>query len=137
MNILLTGGAGYIGSHTAVELIDAGHSVIIVDSLVNSSLKAIDRVQQITGNELDFYQVDLRDKPKLQEVFNGHKNSSTTAWTSSSDSGCCVIEHALINNALTTTSKGHQRVGRVDPRVLPGLERITRPPHPVTVAAGL
>ena len=73
MNILLTGGAGYIGSHTAVELINAGHSVIIVDSLVNSSLKAIDRVQQITGNELDFYQVDLRDKPRLQEVFSGHK----------------------------------------------------------------
>lgn len=70
MNILLTGGAGYIGSHTAVELLNAGHSIVIVDNLSNSSIEAVRRVEKITGKEIPFYEVDVCDKIKLAEIFN-------------------------------------------------------------------
>ena len=70
MKILLTGGAGYIGSHTTVELIQAGHSVVVVDNLSNSSEDVIKRVERITGTEIPFYKLDLRDD--LSTVFNGH-----------------------------------------------------------------
>ncbi len=69
MKILVTGGAGYIGSHTCVKLMEAGHSVVVVDNLYNSSPKALDRVKQITGKELTFYQGDIRDGAFLDSVF--------------------------------------------------------------------
>jgi UDP-glucose 4-epimerase len=72
MNILLTGGAGYIGTHTAIELINAGHSVIVVDNLVNSSAEALRRVEQITGQSIDFYPFDIRDAESLNAVFEEH-----------------------------------------------------------------
>ena len=61
MAILVTGGAGFIGSHTCVELLNAGYDVVIVDNLYNASEKAVDRVKEITGKDLKFYQVDIRD----------------------------------------------------------------------------
>ena len=64
MAILVTGGAGYIGSHTCVELLNAGYDVVVADNLYNSSKKAVDRVEQITWKELKFYEVDLLDQPK-------------------------------------------------------------------------
>jgi len=67
--ILITGGAGYIGSHTCVELLNAGHDLVVVDNLSNSKLEALARVQRITGRELAFHQVDVRDKKALLEVF--------------------------------------------------------------------
>ncbi|WP_290459936.1 UDP-glucose 4-epimerase GalE, partial [Faecalibaculum rodentium] len=70
MKILVTGGAGYIGSHTAVELLNSGHEVIVADNLSNSSEKALDRVKEITGKDLRFYNVDLRDKDALQDLFD-------------------------------------------------------------------
>lgn len=69
MNILVTGGAGYIGSHTVIELIKAGHDVVIVDNLVNSSRISIKRVEEITGKKLPFYEVDIRDRNGLEKVF--------------------------------------------------------------------
>ena len=56
MSILVTGGAGFIGSHTCVELLNAGYDVVIVDNLYNASEKAVDRVKEITGKDLKFYQ---------------------------------------------------------------------------------
>ena len=70
MKILLTGGAGYIGSHTTVELIKAGHSVVVIDNLSNSSEDVIKRVEQITNAEIPFYKLDLRDN--LSSVFSEH-----------------------------------------------------------------
>jgi UDP-glucose 4-epimerase len=67
--ILLTGGAGYIGSHTCVALLDAGYSVVIVDDLSNSSRAAVERVRELTLGELSFYRLDLRDRSALTEVF--------------------------------------------------------------------
>jgi UDP-glucose 4-epimerase len=67
--ILITGGAGYIGSHTCVELLNAGHNLVVVDNLSNSKFEALARVQRIAGRELAFHQVDVRDKQALREVF--------------------------------------------------------------------
>ncbi len=69
MKILVTGGTGYIGSHTVVELINKGHECVIVDNLYNSSDKVLGRIKQITGVEVKFYKVDIRDKDALEEVF--------------------------------------------------------------------
>lgn len=73
MNILVTGGAGYIGSHTCVELLNAGHSVVVVDNLINSSAVAVDRIKQITGKRPGFYKVDVGDRDELDDVFSRHK----------------------------------------------------------------
>ena len=73
MTILVTGGAGYIGSHTCVELLNQGFEVIIVDNLVNSSAIAVDRIQQITGKKLCFYEMDVRNREGLNKIFNEHK----------------------------------------------------------------
>lgn len=73
MKILVTGGAGYIGSHTCIELLQAGHDVVVVDNLVNSKEEALKRVQKITGKKLTFHKVDLLDKEGLNAVF---ENSS-------------------------------------------------------------
>jgi UDP-glucose 4-epimerase len=70
MHILVTGGAGYIGSHTCVELLQAGHQVTVVDNLYNSKETALRRVQQLTGKPLSFHKVDLLDREGLERVFN-------------------------------------------------------------------
>jgi UDP-glucose 4-epimerase len=70
--VLLTGGAGYIGSHAAVELLEAGHEVVVVDNLSNSSAEALSRVEQITGKSLVFYPKDLRDSQALNEIMARH-----------------------------------------------------------------
>ncbi|KVP42142.1 UDP-glucose 4-epimerase GalE [Burkholderia ubonensis] len=70
--ILVTGGAGYIGSHTAVELLDHGYDVVIVDSLVNSKAESVRRVTQITGKTPAFHQVDVCDEAALGKVFDAH-----------------------------------------------------------------
>lgn len=69
MHILVTGGAGYIGSHTCVELLEAGYEVIVVDNLYNSNRKAIERIQQITHKEVKFYEEDILNKDALRKIF--------------------------------------------------------------------
>lgn len=73
MRVLVTGGAGYIGSHTCVELLNAGHEVIVVDNLCNSKISVLDRVKQIAGRSVLFFKLDVRDKPALSAVFDRHK----------------------------------------------------------------
>lgn len=70
MNILVTGGTGYIGSHTVIALIEAGHSVVSLDNLSNSSPEALRRVERITGRKIPFYEVDIRSREGLEKVFN-------------------------------------------------------------------
>ncbi|MBQ6222992.1 MAG: UDP-glucose 4-epimerase GalE [Solobacterium sp.] len=67
--ILVTGGTGYIGSHTCVELLNAGHEVVIMDNLYNSSIAVLDRIETITGKRTKFYQTDLLDKEGLRKIF--------------------------------------------------------------------
>ena len=69
---LLTGGAGYIGSHTAVVLLQAGWSVVVVDNLANGSPVAVERVRELVGGDLEFHQVDVRDEAALEKVFAAH-----------------------------------------------------------------
>ena len=73
MNVLVTGGAGYIGSHTCVELLQRDMGVVVVDNLVNSSPKAIERVEQITGKHVDFYVKDVRDREAMNSIFDKHQ----------------------------------------------------------------
>ena len=76
MSILVAGGAGYIGSHTCVELLNAGYEVVVVDNLYNSSEEAVKRVENITKKAVKFYEVDLLDKDKLSHVFDQEKIES-------------------------------------------------------------
>ena len=73
MNILLAGGAGYIGSHTAVELLNAGYNVVIVDDYSNSSPVVIERIEQITGKKVIAYEADVKDKAAMRKVFGENK----------------------------------------------------------------
>jgi UDP-glucose 4-epimerase len=72
LKVLLTGGAGYIGSHTAVECLAAGHEVVVFDNLSNSSLKSLDRVEQIAGKSVTFVQGDIRERAALRALFARH-----------------------------------------------------------------
>lgn len=76
MAVLVTGGAGYIGSHTVLELLNEGKQVVVVDNLSNSSAESLNRVHQITGRKPFFYQIDLINKAALDEVFKEHKIDS-------------------------------------------------------------
>ena len=76
MSILVTGGAGFIGSHTCVELLNAGYDVVVVDNLYNASKKALDRVEQITGKKVTFYEADILDRDALNAIFDKERIDS-------------------------------------------------------------
>lgn len=71
--IVVTGGAGYIGSHTVVELLNIGHEVIVIDNLINSNIEVLERIKQITGKDVLFYQVDIADEDMLDTIFRAHQ----------------------------------------------------------------
>jgi len=71
--ILVTGGSGYLGSHTCLELLNEGHEIIVVDNLSNSKIESIKRVQTITGKDIIFYEADILDKEQLNRIFSQHK----------------------------------------------------------------
>ncbi len=76
MTVLVTGGAGYIGSHTCVELLEKGMDVVVIDNLVNSSAKAIDRIEEITGKKVTFYEEDVRNRAALDRI-----SATAPRWT--------------------------------------------------------
>ena len=73
MSILVAGGAGYIGSHTCVELLEAGYEVVVVDNLYNASEESLKRVEKITGKTVTFYEADILDKEALNKIFDAHE----------------------------------------------------------------
>ncbi|MGB2079318.1 MAG: UDP-glucose 4-epimerase GalE [Vibrio sp.] len=73
MNVLLTGGLGYIGSHTCVQLIEAGHQVVVIDNLSNSKASVLDRIDTLTQSRPEFYQGDIRDEAFVSKVFSDHQ----------------------------------------------------------------
>ena len=72
--ILVTGGAGFIGSHTCIELLNNGNEVVVVDNLYNANKKSLEVVEKVTGKKVTFYEVDIRDEEKLNEVFETEKD---------------------------------------------------------------
>ena len=76
MKILVTGGAGYIGSHTMIKLLESGYEVVCVDDLSNSKMVAVKKVEEITGKKVDFYKADIRDREALKKIFSEHKIDS-------------------------------------------------------------
>ena len=104
MNILLTGGAGYIGSHTAVELIGRGDEVIIVDDLSNSKIECLNRVEKITGVKPKFYQYDVADEALLTKVFDENKIDSVVHFAGFKAVGESVAKPLMYyKNNLNTT----------------------------------
>ena len=80
MSILITGGAGYIGSHTLIELTKAGHDVVVVDNLRNSKKESLTRVEKIIGKPVKFYEADVRDKEALRKILIEPDNSITKQY---------------------------------------------------------
>ncbi|MDD6058874.1 MAG: UDP-glucose 4-epimerase GalE [Ruminococcus sp.] len=104
MTILVTGGAGYIGSHTIIELIAAGHDVVVVDNLCNSSKAAIDRVEKITGASIQFYEVDIRDKEALNTILDSHAIDACIHFAGLKAVGESVTHpHEYYDNNITGT----------------------------------
>lgn len=73
MSILITGGCGYIGSHTCIELLESGHDIVVLDNFYNSDIEALNRVKELTGKEFPFYECDIRDAEGLRRIFSAHK----------------------------------------------------------------
>lgn len=103
-NILVTGGAGFIGSHTVIELLNAGYNVIVVDNLINSSRESLERVKKITGKGVKFYKDDLLDMEALETIFNNENISSVIHFAGLKAVGeSCRIPLAYFNNNITGT----------------------------------
>ncbi|MDE6616647.1 MAG: UDP-glucose 4-epimerase GalE [Lachnospiraceae bacterium] len=103
-NILVTGGAGFIGSHTVVELLNAGYGVVVIDNLVNSSRESLERVKKITGKSVKFYEDDLLDMEALDNIFEKENISSVIHFAGLKAVGeSCEIPLEYFNNNITGT----------------------------------
>ncbi|MBF0779334.1 UDP-glucose 4-epimerase GalE [Streptococcus cuniculi] len=104
MSVLVTGGAGYIGSHTVVELLNLGKEVVIVDNLSNSSLLVLDRIKEITGKVPTFYELDVADKDALRAVFEKEEIDSVIHFAGYKAVGESVAKPVMYyeNNIMTT-----------------------------------
>ena len=104
MKVLVTGGAGYIGSHTCVELLEAGHEVIVVDDLVNSQVTALENVEKITGKRPVFYETDAADKAAMQRNFAEHRPDAVIHFAGLKAVGeSCRIPLRYYRNNLDST----------------------------------
>lgn len=102
--ILVTGGCGYIGSHTVVELLNAGYEVVVIDNLVNSSSEALEKVRQITGKDIKFYEKDLLDEQAVYDIFEKEGFSSVIHFAGLKAVGeSCKIPLVYFNNNITST----------------------------------
>lgn len=96
MNILLCGGAGYIGTHTIIELDKAGHSVVVVDNFSNSKPEALKRVSELIGKDIKFYKADVLDKEAMDKVFDENQFDA-------------VIHYAGFNHGKTKSARIQKR----------------------------
>lgn len=104
MKILVTGGAGFIGSHTCVELLEAGHDVVILDDLSNASGTVIDKIETITGKRPAFYQADAKDRAVLHEIFTAHRIDAVVHFAGFKAVGeSCHIPLTYYRNNLDST----------------------------------
>lgn len=104
MQILVTGGAGYIGSHTCVELLEAGYEVVVVDNLSNSKKEVLARVEAITDKPISFYELDLRDTDRLSAVFRENNIEAVIHFAGLKAEGESIIKPLLYyGNNITST----------------------------------
>ncbi|MBR5944601.1 MAG: SDR family NAD(P)-dependent oxidoreductase, partial [Lachnospiraceae bacterium] len=104
MKILVTGGSGFIGSHTCIELQENGYDVVVVDNLCNSSEESLRRVAKITGKEIPFYKVDILDKEELSKVFDKEKPDAVIHFAGLKAVGETVAKpYEYYNNNITGT----------------------------------
>ncbi|MEE1185364.1 MAG: SDR family NAD(P)-dependent oxidoreductase, partial [Acutalibacteraceae bacterium] len=104
MSVLVTGGAGYIGSHTCIEMQNAGYDVIVIDNLDNSSKESLKRVEAITGKAVKFYENDVRDKDALRKIFTENKIEAVIHFAGLKAVGESVREPMMYyNNNLIST----------------------------------
>ena len=120
MNILVTGGAGYIASHTLIELIEAGHSPVVIDNLSNSSQESLRRVEKITGAKIPFHKLDLRNKEELKKVFAKHKFDAIIHFAGLKAVGESVKKplHYYDNNLTSTLTLLQQAVEHKVPKFI-------------------
>ena len=104
MSILVTGGAGYIGSHTCIEMLNAGYDVIVIDNLDNSSKESLNRAQKITGTKVKFYEEDVRDKETLRKIFKENNIEAVIHFAGLKAVGESVKEPIMYydNNLIST-----------------------------------
>ena len=104
MNILVTGGAGYIGSHTCVELLNSGYDVTVIDNLCNANPKSLERVEAITGKKVKFYEGDVRDEALLRKIFGENEISAVIHFAGLKAVGESVAQPwRYYDNNLNTT----------------------------------
>jgi len=136
MNVLVTGGAGYIGSHTCIELLNAGHNVIVVDNLCNSNKEALNRVEEITGKSLTFYQSDIQDKTSLTEIFQANVIDAVIHFAGFKAVGESVeipIEYYQNNVSGTITLLSVMKTFRVKNFVFSSSATVYGDPHKVPI----
>lgn len=106
MAILITGGAGYIGSHTCVEMLEAGYEVVVVDNFSNSSMESINRVEKLTGKRIKFYEADVCDKAVLEKIFTENDIEAAIHFAGYKAVGESVKEPLMYfeNNLISTLS---------------------------------
>ena len=118
MNVLVTGGAGYIGSHTCLELLESGYGVVVIDNLVNSNAESLNRVQKLTGKELTFYEGDVRDEALLRTSYSMQKRSRicklTQPHSRANECGCVASRMRLRESVIhvsffNKSSESHAR----------------------------
>ena len=106
MKILVTGGTGYIGSHTVVELLNSGYEVVVIDNLYNSKIEVVDKIKKITGKDFTFYKGDVCDKKLLEEIFTNHDISAAIHFAGYKAVGESVEKPLMYyrNNIVSTLS---------------------------------
>ena len=104
MKVLVTGGCGFIGSHTCCELLDNGYEVVIIDNLCNSKKEIIEKIKEITKKEVSFYEIDLRNKESLRKVFDENKIDGVIHFAGLKAVGESVKEPVMYydNNLIST-----------------------------------
>nr|WP_284696533.1 SDR family NAD(P)-dependent oxidoreductase [Escherichia coli] len=107
MTILVTGGAGYIGSHTVLQLIEGGYDVVVLDNLSNSSQESLHRVGSLVSKKIPFIEADINDKQKLEEVFKNYDIDAVIHFAGhcckvSDEAAFCLIQRPYISKTLLT-----------------------------------
>ena len=112
MSVLITGGAGYIGSHTCIEMLNAGYEVVVVDNLDNSSSESLKRVEKITGKTLKFYKEDVRNKEALRKIFSENEIEAVIHFAGLKAVGESVQKPIMYYDKSSKGAEAYANLGR-------------------------